>query len=249
MLPKPIQLIVDFREKPSGIEGHINKSVFLFKYEFKSLNLGDYVLENCFIIERKTTNDFINSIKTGRLFNQAYRLAKSNLVPMIIIEGDRSVFTKSNISINAIQGALIHLKLFVGIPIFYSESQTKTIELFHQISSQFAKNTQPRKTKKVTKKTNKHGVYKEKQKVLFLENLPGIGYQRAFSLLKTFGTIESVMKASIEELAKIQGIGKITAKRIYEFIHSTYKQENPESIYNMHHKRQKFVKDDNVYLL
>lgn len=63
-----IQLIIDYREKRSNIEDCISKSLTTFLYDFKQLKVGDYIVENQFIVERKTTNDFLNSIKSGRLF-------------------------------------------------------------------------------------------------------------------------------------------------------------------------------------
>lgn len=143
------------------------------------------------------------------------------------------------------QGALLHLKLFVGIPVFFTDTLIQTLALFRQIYSQFAVNSQPRKVRRVNKKS----FFKEKQKVLFLENLPGIGYKRALSLLENFKSIEKVLLASEEELSAISGIGKKTAKRIYEFVHSLSKQEVKDLDYNIDYRKQKFVIEDNVYEL
>ena len=47
-----------------------------------------------------------------------------------------------------------------------------------------------------------------------LEDIPGIGEQTKFVLLKALGSVENIRKSSIEELCSIKGIGKTTAGKI-----------------------------------
>jgi len=61
----------------------------------------------------------------------------------------------------------------------------KTIELFNLIVRQYTKTPQPRRVKTVNKPFNKNKFHTDKQKVIFLQNLPGIGYQR-FILIGIF---------------------------------------------------------------
>jgi ERCC4-type nuclease len=44
--------------------------------------------------------------------------------------------------------------------------------------------------------------------------LPGIGRDIAVRLLEKFGSVEKVVTADEDELAEVEGIGKIKAKRI-----------------------------------
>jgi excinuclease ABC subunit C len=52
-----------------------------------------------------------------------------------------------------------------------------------------------------------------------LEDIPGIGRQRRITLLKQFGGLQEVLQASAEELAKVPGINKALAERIYSALH------------------------------
>ena len=52
-----------------------------------------------------------------------------------------------------------------------------------------------------------------------LDDIAGIGKKRKMNILKEFGTIDNVKKASIEELAKIEGMNKKTAENVYNFYH------------------------------
>ena len=52
-----------------------------------------------------------------------------------------------------------------------------------------------------------------------LEDIPGVGAQRRRQLLKQFGGLREVARAGVEELAKVQGISRELAARIYSAFH------------------------------
>lgn len=53
-----------------------------------------------------------------------------------------------------------------------------------------------------------------------LEEIPGIGEQTKFLLLKELGSVEEIRQADIERLSSIKGIGEKTATQIYEYFHA-----------------------------
>lgn len=56
-----------------------------------------------------------------------------------------------------------------------------------------------------------------------LEDIPGIGIKRRAALLTHFGGLTSLKKASIEDIAKVEGIHQTLAKTIYGALHSDKK--------------------------
>ncbi|MDO5832516.1 MAG: excinuclease ABC subunit UvrC [Methanobrevibacter sp.] len=52
-----------------------------------------------------------------------------------------------------------------------------------------------------------------------LDDIAGIGKKRKVALLKEFGTIDDIKKASIDELAKIDGMNQKTAENVYNYYH------------------------------
>lgn len=52
-----------------------------------------------------------------------------------------------------------------------------------------------------------------------LDKIPGIGAKRKIILFKYFGSIENLKKLSEDEIARVPGIGRKTAKIIYETLH------------------------------
>ena len=62
---------------------------------------------------------------------------------------------------------------------------------------------------------------KEQQEYL-ISSIPSIGLIAAGALLKHFGSVEAVINAPEEQLLKVRGIGKITARKIREIISAKY---------------------------
>lgn len=53
-----------------------------------------------------------------------------------------------------------------------------------------------------------------------LEDIPGIGPSRRRELLRQFGGLHGIQKASVEELSKVSGISKNLAQQIFDLFHS-----------------------------
>ncbi|HZD89965.1 MAG TPA: helix-hairpin-helix domain-containing protein, partial [Pseudolabrys sp.] len=52
-----------------------------------------------------------------------------------------------------------------------------------------------------------------------LQEIPGIGPTRKRALLRHFGTMKAIERASLPDLAQVPGINAETARKIYEFFH------------------------------
>lgn len=52
-----------------------------------------------------------------------------------------------------------------------------------------------------------------------LEAIPGVGVKRRRELLRYFGGIQAINHASLDEIAKVPGINRSLAKRIFERLH------------------------------
>jgi len=219
---KKIDLKIDFREHRSGIVGELEKLTDQLTIEMCTLPVGDYWIGNKIIVERKTLSDFLVSIKNGRVFQQACRIAQSGKNGLIILEGDKSMVDSSLISRKAVQGALIHLTVFTGIPVIRSlnihETAALVIDIFHQCQQ----NELPRQKQIISKSPGIRINKKQRQKLFLLQNLPGIGIKKALALLRTFSTIENILNASPACLTKVQGIGKKLADRIYTILHEPF---------------------------
>ena len=203
-----ITIIVDDREVPCGALSVIERMENV-SAEVKRMPLGDYLVDGKLLVERKTIRDLAISIKDGRLFGQACRLADSPLRTAIVLEGTGRDLKVSGMRREAIQGALITPTLYLGIPLLRSTDLQETIRLLLYAARQgraVASDALPRKGRR----------YKGKRRVQahILQGLPGVGPERAKRLLDQFGSVEAIVAASKSELAAVQGIGQGTAQAI-----------------------------------
>ena len=53
-----------------------------------------------------------------------------------------------------------------------------------------------------------------------LDDVSGIGIIRKKMLLRYFGSLDQIKRASIDDLSEVSGIGKSTAELIYKELHS-----------------------------
>jgi len=162
----------------------------------RRLPLGDYLIDEILLTERKTLPNLVASIKDGRLFRQAHRLASSPLRKALILEGTAADLAGSGMRREAVQGALIGLTLYLGIPLLRSRDATETVQLMLFAARQgrvAAAGTVPRSGRRPRGKARIQS--------RILQGLPGVGLQRVRCLLETFGSLEEVIQADAEALA------------------------------------------------
>lgn len=215
MTIKPqIQITIDDREKNLVILKSLREAENT-NVKIDRLRAGDYLL-NDLIVERKTFPDFIQSIIDGRLFQQSISLSHLHNPCMIILEGVFKDVFKTQMTREAIQGALITLELIFKIPVLKAISPQESARIMIYASNQIYKHEMGiwsyRKTvKKGIRKTNKH-----RNQIQILQGIPLIGPVKAKHLLKEFGSVNSIFNASLDQLVKTKGIGKIQAEQIYK---------------------------------
>lgn len=219
---KQFELKIDFREQRSGIVDEIRKLADVLTVEMSNLSVGDYWIGDKIIVERKTLSDFLDSIKSGRIFQQAYNIAQSGKNGLIILEGDKSMVNNSFMSRRAVQGALIHLTVFLGIPVIRSSGIHETALLLIDIFHQFQQEKLPRKKHILSGNPGIRISKKQRQKLFLLQNISGIGAKKALSLLISFSTIENIINASSANLTNVKGIGTMLANRVFAIFHEPF---------------------------
>lgn len=206
--PSAIQIVIDDREAGSGVAESLQRRPGV-RLVIRRLALGDYQVDEALLVERKTLLDLTQSVKDGRLFSQGLRLANAPLRSAVILEGRSGDLARSGMRREAIQGALITLTLFLGIPLLRAIDPEETAGLILIAARQArarAIGALPRHG------TRPNGKSRTQNRIL--QGLPGIGPERARRLVEHFGSIESVIQATPEELAEVPGIGATTAKAI-----------------------------------
>jgi len=179
------------------------------RLEVARLTIGDYRVTEGLIFERKSLLDFAESIKDGRLFRQAARLARTTDRSVILLEGTAHQLKESRMSRESIQGALISLSLIYGIPLLRAADAAEGAKLILSATTQLQNYSNNR-----SKRPAEHKSGKKRQQLYILQGLPGIGIVKAESLLTHFGNVGNIFKANTQDLEQVEGIGHQTAEMI-----------------------------------
>ncbi|MEM2917880.1 MAG: DEAD/DEAH box helicase [Candidatus Altiarchaeota archaeon] len=214
---KKVKIFVDSRERNSRIFEILNENA---EIEIRSLQVGDFILSERVCVERKTVNDFLQSIIDKRLFSQVADMTRNFPIAILIIEGDSEIYSLRELHPNAIRGAITSLALDYGTYILYSKDEEDTANFLLLI----AKREQFPEIKPIPLHGEKKPLSLEEQQLYVVESLPNISAVLARRLLEKFGSVENVINASEEELMKVDGIGKVKAENIRKVIKSPYKK-------------------------
>lgn len=212
-----LKIIADSREANSPIMKELVSQGITI--ETKSLEVGDYLISNRVCIERKTVEDFVNSIIDKRLIFQLKHLRNNFENPLIIIEGENDIYSVRNIHPNAIRGMLATIAISFSIPILYTKSPQDTVALLKTI----AKREQDDEKKDFSLRVEKKPLTTKEMQQFIVESFPNIGPTTAKQLLRELNTIKNIVNADEETLKKVDGMGETRASEIKKLMDEYYR--------------------------
>ncbi len=205
-----LEITVDTREQNSAVVRDLAKKKV--KINTSQLSIGDYIISEDTAVERKSIDDFLESLTDGRLFSQARSLKGSYQSPIIILEGE-GLYEKRNISDQAIYGALSSLACDFNLPIISTKDGSETASLLYSMVKR-----KKNKDRSTSVRKDKRSMSTYDTKKFILEGLPSISGKLAERLLDHFGSVRAVFTADEEELQQVKGIGPDTAEKIISVI-------------------------------
>ncbi|MBS3134288.1 hypothetical protein J4214_03585 [Candidatus Woesearchaeota archaeon] len=218
-----IKIIIDHRERPSGIIKELIKRGL--EVEEKQLEVADFIIQSKTIddkivsigIEKKSLNDFLNSIADKRLIKQLMNLKDNFDIPLFILEGNDNIYALRNFHPNAIRGMLASIIIDFQIPVLNTKGCKDTASFLEII----AKRLEKKRSFSSLLGKRKQLTLKEQQELL-IETLPGIGSVLSKSLLSEFKTVKKIINANEKKLQNVKKIGAIKARKIREVIEKEY---------------------------
>lgn len=201
----------DMRESRSGLTQRLERSEII-SLNYADLPVGDFVLSESVVIERKEASDLVLSIMDKRLFGQIAQMKATFARPIVLIEGN--IFkTNSNISHDALRGALSWMTVIEGVNLMYSSGVEESASLI-EVMARHAQDGLGYAISLRAGKPKDLGILAH----YAIEGMPGCGPGTAKKLLAHFGSVESVLLASVEQLCEVKGVGRKTADQIRELI-------------------------------
>ena len=207
---KNLRIVVDEREKKSGIPGLL-KGIGI-NLEIKTLPIGDYIVAPETIVERKTISDLVSSVFDGRLFDQCNRLKEHYKFPILLIEGNIDEIEELTENSLVFYGAISSIAIDFKIPVIPTPNAYHTSKLLISMCSRKDTTSGPF-IKKIRKSNNL-----QTQQLSVLCSLPGIGEKTAIRMLEKFGTPLNVLCSSVTDLSKVSGLGEARAKSIRKIL-------------------------------
>ena len=227
-----MKLLVDHRErKIIGIARGICSQI-----EVVSLPLADILVvgDRCVVaVERKTVTDFINSVRSSRLWDQLLRFMKTESIldhriarRVMVIHGsfEKHASGWDDASMArlwaSMMGAFLETLFVYETPIAFAENDaalTAFLRILVKREESGANDKLP--PPRWYRKQAKLELPTKDRKLYVLDSIPLIGESQAKALLDYFRSIENVARASTEELQKVEKIGKKKAQLIYDIFH------------------------------
>jgi len=211
-------IFADSREANSGVLKELSNTGA--EVRIKGLDVADFQVSERVGVERKSVDDFLQSLIDGRLMKQAGALMRVFERPLIVVEGG-GLHGKRNIHPNAIRGALASLAVDYKIPIVYTEDVADTAGFLKVL----AMREQFDMKKEVALRSEKRPALLKEQQQFIIESLPNVGPSLAKRMLEKFGTVEKIIQASETSLMKIDKIGEKKAKGIRRVVSGSYRRE------------------------
>ena len=211
--PKPI-IYVDTREFRSDVVKYLSENYSIVAKQFE---VGDYIISDRIAIERKKVEDFLESLKDGRLFSQMVEMRRNYEVPILIIEGE-SLFIRG-FHENSIYGALASIISDYKIPIIFTKDARETAKFIEALMRR-----ELGERGEVSLRKEKGAMSMEERQRYIIESLPNVSAKLSQRLLEYFGSVKDVINAEVGELIQVKGIGRKTAEEIYDIVNAKYKK-------------------------
>ena len=213
-----VEVVIDQRELDSTIARDLSTRDGL-RTRLETLAVGDYVLSDRVVVERKTVADFLDTLVGGdrSLFEQARDMSRHYSRPVVVVEGS-GLYEERNVHPGAIRGALASLTVDFGLSVLRTRDESDTTELLATI----AEREQTERDRTVSVHGEKSAKTLDEQQEYVVGSIADVGPVTAQSLLSHLGSVEAVMTATEEELREVRGVGAKTAARIREVVGSDY---------------------------
>ncbi|AFC99836.1 ERCC4-like helicase [Methanocella conradii HZ254] len=216
--PERVEVYVDAREMRSAVVKNLEgMSVSL---NVKTLEVGDYVLSDRVCVERKTADDFLDTLfGAGRsLFEQVIAMKHSYMRPILVIEGE-GLYTKRRVSPAVIHGVLASIAVDYGVPIIFTADEAETASFLYSV----ARREQIERKRSVNPHAQKASHTLAERQEYLVSAISEVGPVIAKNLLRHFGSVKAIVNATEEELKQVDKVGEKTAKKIREVMDAEYR--------------------------
>ena len=193
------------------------------KYSTELIEVGDYLLPDGVAIERKKGNDLMASVNNNRLYEQLNNLCNYEH-PILCIICDNIwrdfYFSGSRYIHKSYLGTLTTLSLsYPKLKLVFLESDDMFGEFMASLYVKVNRDGKSSRPAPMMRRAKKIQTRMEDS----LTCIQGVGVPMSKKILKEFNTLKNVANAKVEDLSKIDKVGKKKAENIYNLYNQPYK--------------------------
>jgi DNA excision repair protein ERCC-4 len=214
-----VKIYVDNRERESEVPRYLSEMGVAVI--FKQLEVGDYIIAENVVAERKSVSDLARSVFDGRFFDQLSRLAERSERFFLLVEGDIGKIKLVTSNYKAVLSALYFSSVLGRVPVVFTEGPRHSAELLKYLASKLQESPLVLRTTRVSRGKPKDAPLSEWQ-LYVVSALPGVGVRTAERLLRKFGSVKGVFNASLAELASVEGVSEEKASFIFRVVNEPY---------------------------
>jgi len=225
-------VIVDMREFRSDLPALLHRRGI--DIQPITLHVGDYILTPEMCVERKSIDDLIGSLNSGRLYNQALMMCRHYTKPILLIEFDQNkpfdlqgkFYLSKDMTTshrNDITSKLQLLTLhFPKLRLVWSPSPFATSELFKELK-EGKKQPISSIAAAVGLEAGQHFDEEKYNAVIkdFISKLPGVTIQNVVSVLNKGQSLRNMLTMPLPELKSITG-NSVNALDLHNALHKKF---------------------------
>ena len=194
-------------------------------------------------VERKTINDLIQSINSGRLsghqlpglleiYGRIYlvcegiwRASRKDGTVEVFRHGKFKPLGSSRFTSKRIWGYLTALNASTGVTVFITTDMSETALVIEELEHWWNQPWERHRSHTMINRIDPPSPYlkpgKPSQFRRMVSQIDGIGFEKLIEVEKKFkNSARKMFEASVDEWMEVGGIGKITAKKVWEFLHT-----------------------------
>lgn len=192
---------------------------FGFKAEEAELENADVVVSKRVAVAVRTVDEFIRGISDGTITSSLAKLKHEYLHPILIVQGE-SEGRGEKAGNAAVYDALSALLSEFHMPVLSTPNASETAKairaLYRQEEAKLAKEGKGVQTT----------LDVQSRQMFLVQGLPNVSATLAQRLLERFGSVKGIADANVEELMKVDGIGRVIAEGIHTVLRKKFGEGN-----------------------
>jgi Fanconi anemia group M protein len=207
-------LVVSDRVEKTGLKDALAE--LGFAAEVQDIENADIIISKRVAIAFRTVQEFIEGISDGSMFSYLAKLKHGYLHPILIVQG-KAEGEGIQAGNAAVYDALSSLLSEYHMPVLSTSDPEETASAVRSLFRQEEATQSSARGLQTTLDV-------PSRQMFLVQGLPNVSATLAQRLLERFGSVKGIADADVEELMKVDGIGRVIAEGIHTVLRKNFSQ-------------------------